>query len=180
MMASLPARTSDPPGQVARDDTSHGCQDERRRHLRSRHSMAGSDRTPPTFWTLRHRPSRADRRPPRAAAVLLVTLLAVSSAPTAASAASAQPSGAASPNITSTYGSGDFGQWTIDQFGLPSYRYTRTSAAVPEAASPELSARPDSTDSVEPGRQRPRRGRPPRPVPPPCGTSASATCTAKR
>ena len=79
------------------------------------------------------------------AAFLLVTLLAGSSAP--ASAASTQPSGTASPDVTSAYGSGDFGQWTVDPFGLPSYQYTADEHSDPQAASPELSARPDSTDA---------------------------------
>jgi hypothetical protein len=44
----------------------------------------------------------------------------------------------ASPNITSTYGSGDFGQWGVDQWRLPVYHYTDDEASDPNAHQPEL------------------------------------------
>ena len=41
-------------------------------------------------------------------------------------------------DINSTYGSGDFGQWGVDQFGLPVYRYSDDEATDPNAKQPEL------------------------------------------
>jgi hypothetical protein len=40
--------------------------------------------------------------------------------------------------ISSTYGSGSFGLWGEDGFGLPDYRYTLDEARAPQAAQPEL------------------------------------------
>ncbi len=40
--------------------------------------------------------------------------------------------------INSTYGSGDFGRWTVDGWGLPAYRYTLDEAHSPMAAQPEV------------------------------------------
>jgi hypothetical protein len=44
----------------------------------------------------------------------------------------------ASPNVASTYGSGDFGQWGVDRWGLPVYHYTDDQATDPNARQPEL------------------------------------------
>src|ERR1700722_11531904 len=40
--------------------------------------------------------------------------------------------------INSAYGSGDFGRWSVDSFGLPAYRYTMDEAHNGVAAQPEL------------------------------------------
>ncbi|MGH9028654.1 MAG: hypothetical protein ACRDV4_03455, partial [Acidimicrobiales bacterium] len=42
------------------------------------------------------------------------------------------------PSIASTYGSGDFGRWTVDRFGLPAYRYTADEQTDPIARQAEL------------------------------------------
>ncbi len=41
-------------------------------------------------------------------------------------------------DVRSTYGSGAFGRWTVDRFGLPSYRYSVDEQAVPWAQQREL------------------------------------------
>jgi len=41
-------------------------------------------------------------------------------------------------NIASTYGSGHFGTWKVDGFGLPSYHYTLDEQTDPRAAQPEI------------------------------------------
>jgi hypothetical protein len=40
--------------------------------------------------------------------------------------------------IDSTYGSGSFGTWGTDGFGLPEYTYTLNEETAPQAAQPEL------------------------------------------
>jgi hypothetical protein len=40
--------------------------------------------------------------------------------------------------IGSTYGSGSFGRWGVDGFGLPDYTYTLNEETAPQAAQPEL------------------------------------------
>ena len=48
-------------------------------------------------------------------------------------------SGDRSPaDIASTHGSGIFGEWTADRWGLPAYRYTSTPTRDPRAAQTEL------------------------------------------
>ncbi len=41
-------------------------------------------------------------------------------------------------NIDSTYGSGDFGHWMVDQWGLPAFDYTANEMTDPAARQPEL------------------------------------------
>jgi len=41
-------------------------------------------------------------------------------------------------DLASTYGSGNFGQWAVDQFGLPYYRYELDESTDPRARQPEL------------------------------------------
>jgi hypothetical protein len=43
------------------------------------------------------------------------------------------------PSIASTYGSGDFGRWAVDPWGLPAYDYTINELTNPIAKQPELS-----------------------------------------
>src|SRR5829696_1800309 len=47
-------------------------------------------------------------------------------------------------DIRSTYGSGAFGTWTTDSFGLPAYRYTLDEATSRLAPQPELAGRRDA------------------------------------
>ncbi|HEV7584780.1 MAG TPA: hypothetical protein VGO14_03270 [Solirubrobacteraceae bacterium] len=42
-------------------------------------------------------------------------------------------------NVSSTYGSGSFGQWSVDAHGLPAYRYETDQLTSPIAPQPELS-----------------------------------------
>ncbi len=49
-----------------------------------------------------------------------------------------------SVDISSTYGSGDFGRWVTDAFGLPSYRYTTDELSDPAARQPELAGSNDA------------------------------------
>jgi hypothetical protein len=48
---------------------------------------------------------------------------------------SADPS---APSIASTYGSGSFGHWLVDPYGLPAYDYTADETTDPNAKQPEL------------------------------------------
>ena len=52
------------------------------------------------------------------------------------------------PNIASTYGSSVFGQWTVDPFGLPAYRYTMDEEADLLARQPNLSGSTDAWSQV--------------------------------
>ncbi len=47
-------------------------------------------------------------------------------------------------NIASTYGSGNFGQWAVDSWGLPAYDYTIDEESNPIAKQPELSGAVDA------------------------------------
>jgi hypothetical protein len=49
-----------------------------------------------------------------------------------------------SPSISSTYGSGAFGQWTSDRWGLPAYNYGVDELTNPIAQQPELSGSNDA------------------------------------
>ena len=40
--------------------------------------------------------------------------------------------------VDSDHGAGVFGDWRVDEFGLPAYRYTLDEATSPAAAQPEL------------------------------------------
>lgn len=52
------------------------------------------------------------------------------------------------PPIDSTYGSGDFGQWSVDGFGLPAYRYTVDEQTHPVARQAELAGGTDAWSQV--------------------------------
>jgi hypothetical protein len=84
-------------------------------------------------------------------------------APTAVIAAvflaAAQGAGAATPpplklngkprvSTASTFGSGVFGRWSVDRFGLPSYRYTIDEHSAPEARQPEMNGSVDAWHQV--------------------------------
>src|SRR3954469_13227130 len=74
-----------------------------------------------------------------AAAVIAAVILATSAMPalgTSPGTAAVPPplSRDTTPNdLSSTFGSGDFGQWRTDQFGLPAYRYTMDQQVDPRA-----------------------------------------------
>ena len=51
-------------------------------------------------------------------------------------------------DISSTFGSGDFGSWRTDGFGLPSYRYTVDEQHAPRARQPELAGAVDAWHQV--------------------------------
>ena len=50
-------------------------------------------------------------------------------------------------HIDSTFGSGNFGVWQMDQFGLPVFRYDVDEATDPKAVQPEIYRRTDTTDA---------------------------------
>ncbi|MGH7855889.1 MAG: GH36-type glycosyl hydrolase domain-containing protein, partial [Candidatus Binatia bacterium] len=50
--------------------------------------------------------------------------------------------------IDSTHGSGDFGTWIVDRFGLPAYRYEIDEETAPQAAQPELGGRRDAWHQI--------------------------------
>jgi hypothetical protein len=77
--------------------------------------------------------------PVRRAACLLVALAALSAtSPALASAPPPLSRDHSHPSIASTYGSGTFGRWGVDRFGLPVYRYTIDENTAPQAQQPEL------------------------------------------
>ena len=97
------------------------------------------------------RPSRRRRRGLGVVAAALVAV-GMSAAGTQA-AASASGTGALTwnaslPAIASSYGSGDFGRWTVDRFGLPSYRYTLDQQTSPLAHQAELAGGTDAWSQV--------------------------------
>lgn len=47
-------------------------------------------------------------------------------------------------DVSSTYGSGAFGQWTVDALGMPAYRYLVDERTFPAAAQPELAGSTDA------------------------------------
>ena len=74
--------------------------------------------------------------------VILATLgAALSAAPATASAAGPAPLWAdtTAADVNSTYGSGSFGQWGVDEWGLPVYHYTDDELTDPHAAQAESS-----------------------------------------
>ena len=75
---------------------------------------------------------------------LAVAALAAATFPAVAAGSPAPLSAEHSaPSISSTYGSGAFGQWTTDRWGLPAYRYEIDEQTNPVAAQPELSGSND-------------------------------------
>src|SRR3954468_10239474 len=72
--------------------------------------------------------------------------LAVASAPAAAAPPRLSKDHRAA-NIHSTYGSGNFGSWQVDRFGLPVFRYDLDEGVAPRAKQPEIYRRADTTDA---------------------------------
>jgi hypothetical protein len=84
----------------------------------------------------------------RRAAALATGCAIVAGAAAPAAAAPPPLSGNHSPvDVSSSYGSGTFGRWRVDGFGLPSYRYTIDEHAAARAVQPELTSRADPTDA---------------------------------
>jgi hypothetical protein len=52
-----------------------------------------------------------------------------------------------STRVDSSYGNGHFGSWEVDEFGLPTFRYTLDEAVDPRAKQPEIYRRTDTTDA---------------------------------
>jgi Glycosyl hydrolase 36 superfamily, catalytic domain/Glycosyltransferase family 36 len=83
----------------------------------------------------------------RACGLLLsaLLLLAAALAPPAFGAGPPPLSGDQSlPDFSDTYGSGSFGSWAVDRFGLPMYRYTIDPATAPQAHQSELGGKTDA------------------------------------
>lgn len=78
--------------------------------------------------------------------------LALAVAVALAAALSAAPAralpGWASVPISSSFGSGDFGRWRADRFGLPSYRYAIDERTAPFARQPELAGSDNAAHQV--------------------------------
>ena len=71
--------------------------------------------------------------------LLLAGALLVLGASGVAEAAPAALSGERSPaDVRSTFGSGGFGRWSVDRFGLPAFRYLVDQQPFPPARQPEL------------------------------------------
>jgi hypothetical protein len=84
-------------------------------------------------------------------ALTALAAAAVAVAPAGARAATAPPplSADTTPaNIDSSYGSGDFGQWQVDPWGMPAYDYTIDQSTNPIAKQPELSGSIDAWSQV--------------------------------
>jgi hypothetical protein len=82
----------------------------------------------------------------RGAGLLLALLLLSALAAPPALAAGPPPLSAdhSLPDLSSRYGSGNFGRWQVDRFGLPSYGYTIDPATAPQAHQSELDGSTDA------------------------------------
>ena len=84
-----------------------------------------------------------------AAAILAAGSLACELTPAARAAGPPPLSADTSPvNVDSSYGSGGFGHWTVDPWGMPAYDYTIDQQSDPIAAQPELSGAVDAWSQV--------------------------------
>src|SRR5438445_7421031 len=82
-----------------------------------------------------------------AGAAFTLVLLSLSALPASAVAGGAPPRLShdnSPPDISSTDGSGNFGQWFVDRYGLPAYRYNIDQQTAPQAAQPELAGNRDA------------------------------------
>jgi hypothetical protein len=82
------------------------------------------------------------------ALVLAIGAIASGTGPAAATGGGALSFNATLPPIASTYGSGDFGRWVVDRFGLPGYRYTVDQQTSPRARQAELAGGTDAWSQV--------------------------------
>ena len=106
---------------------------------------------------MRSRPLMERRRGGRAAAATVCALaLGAGLAGTAAASGPARLSLDRRPaDVRSSHGSGAFGRWTADRFGLPAFRYLVDERRTPWARQPETGSHRGATR----GRQRPHRRR---------------------
>jgi hypothetical protein len=79
------------------------------------------------------------------AAVVLLALFSATETPARATPLSAKDRPA---NVDSTYGSGNFGAWHTDGFGLPAFRYDADERVDARAAQPELAGGTDAQHQV--------------------------------
>jgi hypothetical protein len=84
----------------------------------------------------------------RVAALLAGGALGLGAAPAAAAAPAPLSADTTPANINSSYGSGHFGQWTVDPWGLPAYDYTLDQQSSPIAKQPELSGSVDAWSQI--------------------------------
>ena len=70
--------------------------------------------------------------------VVVVAAVALSLARAARAASAPLSADSSSPSIASSYGSGSFGRWKVDSFGMPFYLYTADEQTDTEARQPEL------------------------------------------
>jgi hypothetical protein len=102
--------------------------------------------------SIRRDPARAAREPSHVKAVIHRLLAAIVVLAQARSAVADGPpalsSARARPAVASTYGSGHFGSWFVDAFGLPAFRYEVDQDSDPRARQPELAARRRSIRSA--------------------------------
>jgi hypothetical protein len=84
----------------------------------------------------------------RLGTVTLAAALALAAAPAAHAAPAALSSERSAPEISSTYGSGAFGVWTVDSHKLPAYRYEIDQLTSPIAPQPELSGNVNAWSQV--------------------------------
>jgi hypothetical protein len=81
-------------------------------------------------------------------AALAALLLVGASAPARAAGPPPLSADASAADISSAFGSGVFGQWAVDDFGLPAYDYTLDNQASPAAPQPELGGSRDAWHQV--------------------------------
>ncbi len=75
--------------------------------------------------------------------VLISALRAFASAPPPRLSTDSRP-----VSFDSTYGSGNFGSWLVDRFGLPAFRYDLDEQSDPRAAQPELAGKTEAQHQV--------------------------------
>lgn len=96
--------------------------------------------------------SRRDRFRRIAPSVVLIPAIAAITLSTGAGASGDHSPplswNASLPRIASSYGSGNFGRWIVDRFGLPSYRYTVDQQTDPLARQAELAGGNDAWSQV--------------------------------
>jgi hypothetical protein len=83
---------------------------------------------------------------------VVAALIALCPLPPAVAAPKRLSTETARVDVASTKGSGVFGNWRVDQFGLPSYRYTADEETDARTAQPELNGRHDAWHQVGNGR----------------------------
>jgi hypothetical protein len=74
----------------------------------------------------------------KAALIVAAAAAAIAAAPASARAPAPLSADTTPADINSTYGSGHFGRWEVDKWGLPAYGYTDDELSDPDARQPEL------------------------------------------